>query len=463
MLRTRVSQIQLIISSGSPGQAGFGSQTDPARGLPGDRLRVGPARGRRSGPWFRLGRFAHRAGPGRQGRRATRSSCPRRVGNGPFAIISADHRPRRPVVATSGLALQYVGPRPRPMQTPVSTPYPPHLRTAVLLTGAGTAGAYHAGALRALVEGGIKIDIVAAHGAGVLTALAAAVDGGARVWDSAGPWTDPRLRHAYRWRPALRVAFAGFVASVAVLLSPLLVLVVAAVVYAAATVAALVSLTSVAASLVSMYSTVIEALLNPPILPTILPRLLVVAVLVIAGVLVTAAVAARRRERSRRKVIGAFWWRLLSSPLGCHRTGGDRPGDDLAARPWRLRRRARAVRPRSGADMSMSSPTTLVSRASMKSSSPFTTLTPGVTWSARFSPRRPEPCSRAPRRWRVFGRQSPGSHGATPRGAAGARDRRVSTPDCHRAGVAGVPTRQLLAGRTASRVRSSGPGHPVGR
>ena len=95
--------------------------------------------------------------------------------------------------------------------------YSPRLRTGVVLSGAGTAGAYHAGALRAIAESGIKIDVIAAHGAGVITALATAVDGGARVWDQAGPWTQPRLRHAYRWRQALRVAFFGLLACLVLL------------------------------------------------------------------------------------------------------------------------------------------------------------------------------------------------------------------------------------------------------
>ena len=45
------------------------------------------------------------------------------------------------------------------------------LRTGVILCGTGTAGAYHAGVLKALTEAGIKIDVLAAHGAGVMTAL----------------------------------------------------------------------------------------------------------------------------------------------------------------------------------------------------------------------------------------------------------------------------------------------------
>ena len=45
--------------------------------------------------------------------------------------------------------------------------YIPQLRTALVLTGTGTAGAYHAGALRALSEAGVKIDLIAGRGVGV--------------------------------------------------------------------------------------------------------------------------------------------------------------------------------------------------------------------------------------------------------------------------------------------------------
>lgn len=184
-----------------------------------------------------------------------------------------------------------------------------------MLTGTGTAGAYHAGALRAIAESAIKVDIIAAHGAGVVTALATAVDGGARVWDAAGPWTSKRLRHAYRWRLALRVAFLALVACFALLLTPLLVLVMAALVYVLATALGLVSLTAQSERLVQWYAAAIEWLFHPPMMPTVVPRLLVLGVLVIAGVLAVSAVQAMRSERSRRRAVGAFWWRLLSWPL----------------------------------------------------------------------------------------------------------------------------------------------------
>ena len=44
--------------------------------------------------------------------------------------------------------------------------YSTRLRTALVFTGSGTAGAYHAGVLRALHEAGVKIDIVAGRGIG---------------------------------------------------------------------------------------------------------------------------------------------------------------------------------------------------------------------------------------------------------------------------------------------------------
>mgnify|MGYP002022991102 CR=1 FL=1 len=40
-----------------------------------------------------------------------------------------------------------------------------------MLTGTGTAGAYHAGVLRALHEAGVKIDLVAGRGIGAVGAF----------------------------------------------------------------------------------------------------------------------------------------------------------------------------------------------------------------------------------------------------------------------------------------------------
>src|SRR5437764_10555815 len=92
---------------------------------------------------------------------------------------------------------------PAPTARPES--YSPQLRTALLLTGTGTAGAYHAGVLRALHEAGVKLDIVAGRGIGVVGALFAAIDGSQRLWDETGFWRAPAVRSLYRWRTAFRL------------------------------------------------------------------------------------------------------------------------------------------------------------------------------------------------------------------------------------------------------------------
>ena len=81
-------------------------------------------------------------------------------------------------------------------------PYSPQLRTAVVFTGAGTAGAYHAGVLRALNEAGVKIDLVAGRGMGALAAVFAAIDGGQKLWGEHAFWDADAVRHLYDWRPS---------------------------------------------------------------------------------------------------------------------------------------------------------------------------------------------------------------------------------------------------------------------
>src|SRR5512145_2720985 len=102
--------------------------------------------------------------------------------------------------------------------------YSTRLRTALVLTGSGTAGAYHAGVLRALHEAGIKIDLVAGRGIGAVSALFAAVDGGPRLWEADGLWKGPSAAAFYGWRTPLKVAAWTFVAALAILAIPLLLL-----------------------------------------------------------------------------------------------------------------------------------------------------------------------------------------------------------------------------------------------
>ena len=105
--------------------------------------------------------------------------------------------------------------------TPPADSYSPRLRTALVLTGIGTAGAYHAGVLRALHEAGVKIDVVAGRGVGVIGALFAAIDGAQRLWDDKGFWRAPTVRSFYAWRPMMRAAAWAAALSLAIVSVPI--------------------------------------------------------------------------------------------------------------------------------------------------------------------------------------------------------------------------------------------------
>src|SRR5215470_19659473 len=97
---------------------------------------------------------------------------------------------------------------------PSTDSYSPQRRTALVLTGTGTAGAYHAGALKALHEAGVKIDVVAGRGIGAIGALFVAVDGAARLWEDKGFWRAPAVRDLYGWRAVPRAAAIGLTVAV---------------------------------------------------------------------------------------------------------------------------------------------------------------------------------------------------------------------------------------------------------
>jgi hypothetical protein len=189
-------------------------------------------------------------------------------------------------------------------------PYSPQLRTALVLTGIGTAGAYHAGVLRALHEAGIKLDVVAGRGMGAVSALFAAIDGGQSLWSEKGFWQASGVRTLYGWRPALRVVFWASVLSVVIVMAPLAAMAVGAIVFPIDFVARMLGLGG-ADGLTGAYMRVAALAFAPDGLPTWLPRLAVLvlgsaALIVAAGAAVTAG---RRRQR------GSFWWRGVGSPL----------------------------------------------------------------------------------------------------------------------------------------------------
>ena len=105
--------------------------------------------------------------------------------------------------------------------------YSPDRRTALVLTGTGIDGAYHAGALHALTEAGVRVDLVSGRGVGAVGALFAAIDGGARLWEPSGIWKGSAATRLYEWRTGLRIALVALLAACGVLLFPLLLLAIA--------------------------------------------------------------------------------------------------------------------------------------------------------------------------------------------------------------------------------------------
>lgn len=188
-------------------------------------------------------------------------------------------------------------------------PYSPHRRTAVVFAGVGTAGAYHAGALRALHEAGVKIDIVAGRGVGAVTALFAAVDGGARLWEESGFWHPASVASLYAWHPWLRLFARAAGVAVALVLVPLGSMALGLLVFPLDFLLKMLGLSG--AGLTGWYLQLANRAFAPEGLPTWLPRFVVLA-LGTALALAAASVFVRGR---RRRVRGPWWWRLVPAAL----------------------------------------------------------------------------------------------------------------------------------------------------
>jgi hypothetical protein len=193
--------------------------------------------------------------------------------------------------------------------------YSPHLRTAVLLSGSGTGGAYHAGVLRALHEAGIKIDVMSGRGVGVAGALFAAIDAAPRMWEDGGVWRRKPAIRLYGWRPSLRWAAVLTLLAVAVLLIPLLVLATGLVVYPLSFLVQMISLDS-GYRLATAYAATIAAAFGPGALPTVIPRLVTLLLSAAFGVLAVSAFRSRKQGRmtSANRDRGRWWGRLVGSP-----------------------------------------------------------------------------------------------------------------------------------------------------
>jgi|TARA_B100000686_G_scaffold320726_1_gene372698 hypothetical protein len=192
--------------------------------------------------------------------------------------------------------------------------YIPHLRTALVLIGTGTAGAYHAGVVRALNEAGVKVDLVAGRGVGAVGAMFAAIDGSSGLWESGGVWRNAGVARLYRWRWTLRVVAWLASVALAVLVLPMVALAGAAVAYPVGYLFELVGV-EVGAAIISAYAQLVERVFEPAAFPTFIPRLIVVAIVALLGLLFVDTLLSSVRRVPRRRARGDLWWRLLGTPL----------------------------------------------------------------------------------------------------------------------------------------------------
>ena len=185
----------------------------------------------------------------------------------------------------------------------------------MILVGSGTSGAYQAGVLRALHEAGIKIDLVAGRGAGVISAMFAAMDGGARLWDDNGVWRRSGAGRFYRWRRPLRIAGWAAAAAGAILLVPIALLLIAMAIALVGMLLTFVGLNSAGTAANAAYSRWIETLFAPSAVPTYIPRLAVLALLVAAAAAVAGIVAPVFSSRAKRRAGHGLVGRVIGGPL----------------------------------------------------------------------------------------------------------------------------------------------------
>ena len=192
--------------------------------------------------------------------------------------------------------------------------YSPERRTALLFTGTGADGAYHAGAVRALQEAGVKIDLVGGRGIGAIAAVLTAVDGGSQLWEANGFWKAAAVPLMYQWRWPLMVLRWLGIALLVVLAIPAAVLGLGLIVYPLALLLGMAGLNA-GAQFVESFIAFVGAAFSPPALPTWIPRLAALCSTVALVVLGVGAWLASVRSPLYRRTSGSRLWALLGSPI----------------------------------------------------------------------------------------------------------------------------------------------------
>jgi hypothetical protein len=186
----------------------------------------------------------------------------------------------------------------------------------LVLVGTGTAGAYHAGVLRALREAGVRVDVVAGRGMGAVSAMFAAVDADARLWEAEGVWLSPAGPPTlYAWRRTWQVVAGGVALAVAGMALPLAAALGLAAVYPLVYLLHL-AVPAVGAAVSARYAEAVAWLLSPALLVGILPRVVAAGVLLVLVALAGCVAVGGWRQRPGRRARGrAWWWQALGAPL----------------------------------------------------------------------------------------------------------------------------------------------------
>jgi len=167
--------------------------------------------------------------------------------------------------------------------------------------------------MKALAEAGVKVDLVAGRGMGVASAMLAALDGGTRLWQPSGAWSGSRAAHLYGWRLPWRVVAWALGLSFAVLAIPVLVQVVAALLYPIAYAVQLSGLDR-DGRVAGLFVAAIAATFNHTMFAQVIPRVAVLSLLG-AALFLAGEYVLRTRTHGRRRVEGRPWWVALGSPL----------------------------------------------------------------------------------------------------------------------------------------------------
>lgn len=192
--------------------------------------------------------------------------------------------------------------------------YSPERRTALVLSGTGADGAYHAGVLRALHETGIKIDLIGGRGVGALGAVLHAIDGAAPLWEAGGVWRNEAAARMYRWRWPFRWLTGLVIALVAILAVPLAALLFPAAIYPVALGLGMAGLPQGEALARGLLETTGRAF-GPGAFPTWIPRAVLAVAVLGLTVLGIGVLAEQQRRRIRRTAAGPALWSLLGAPI----------------------------------------------------------------------------------------------------------------------------------------------------